>query len=219
MRKFQGIKAILFDIDDTLFPSSAFASLARKNAIAAMFASGMQASSISAKKELEKIISKYGSNYSGHFNRLVEKFKCKDKNYSVAAGIWAYHSTKACISPYPKVKNALLKLQKRGFILCVASEGIEIKQWDKLIRLGLDSNFNHVFVTPKKDEKFYLSICKKLKLSPNQILMVGDNPSKDILEARKAGLKTLRILLGKHSKLKDTAHASSTSCVQIGKYL
>ncbi|MFA5108357.1 MAG: HAD hydrolase-like protein [Candidatus Micrarchaeia archaeon] len=192
-------KAILFDIDDTLFPSSEFSSKARANAISAMICAGMGATPSSAQKVLQKIISKRGSNYAHHFDELVKEFVCKDSSHAVAAGIWAYHSTKSSIRPYIGTKNGLLKLKKRGYILCVASQGRVIKQWDKLIRLGLDSYFEHVFVTSKrKDRKFYTLISKKLKIPPSQILMVGDNPQTDILPAKCAGMQTARLMCGKH---------------------
>ena len=210
MKKFLGVKAILFDIDDTLFPSSKFSSLARKNAIRAMAASGMKANQATASKSLEKIIAKYGSNYPEHFNLLVEKFECKDKNYSIAAGVWAYHSTKASICAFEGTPKLLFTLM-RNYTLCVASEGREIKQWDKLIRLGLDKSFSHVFVTNTKNKNFYVKLAKKLGLEPCEILMVGDNPKKDIFEAKKAGFKTIRIKTGKHCDEPDVADSKIAS--------
>ena len=184
-----------------------------------MIASGMKATRLQASQALKKIISKYGSNYSFHFDRLVEKFERKDKNYSVAAGVWAYHCTKASILPFTGAHKLLLTLRKKGYIICVASEGKEIKQWDKLIRLGLDMSFSHVFVTNSKTKNFYKTISKKLKLSPEQILMVGDNPKKDICEAKKAGFKTARIKSSKHAKLPDTADAKISSLQSILRLL
>ncbi len=213
------IKAVLFDVDDTLFPSSQFSLLARQTAIKSMIACGLDADFESAQVQLEKIIRKYGSNYSWHFNRLVEYFNCKNNDYCIASAIWAYHNTKLSIAPYKNVKITLDTLRERNYILCVASRGKKIKQWDKLIRLGLDKSFSSVFVAPKKDSYFYSNICKRLKLLPSQVLMIGDNPKTDIIPAKKAGLKTIRIKIAKHTSVTDNADARISDFSDILNFL
>lgn len=204
------IRAILFDIDDTLFPSSEFSHLARHNAIRAMIQAGMEATAAQAERELDKIVASRGSNYGNHFDLLVRRFPCQNPDRVVAAGVGAYHNTKSSISPYPQTARLLLALRERGFILAVASEGVALKQWDKLIRLGLDPFFHHVFVTSTgkegKTPAFYRQIARSLRLHPSQILMMGDNPAKDIVPAAAAGMHTGRLLLGKHAR--ERARAS-----------
>lgn len=219
MDKFGNVRAILFDIDNTLFPSTKFSSLARKNAVCAMIASGMRASLQNALEQLQKITLKYGSNYPRHFNLLVQKFECKNKAYSIAAGIWAYHCTKASISPFKGTLDLLGRLRKKGYILCAASRGIETKQWDKLIRLGLDMSFDNVFITKTKNKNFYKKIASKLKLNPSEILMVGDNPKDDILSAKEAGLKTIFISSSKWGSKSPGADAKLTSLSILSRLL
>lgn len=209
------IRAILFDIDDTLFPSSEFSHLARHNAIRAMIHSGLDATPAQAERELAKIVKTRGSNFGGHFNLLVRRFSCSNPDRVVAAGVGAYHNTKSSISPYPQTARLLLLLRERGFILAVASEGVALKQWDKLIRLGLDPFFHHVFVTSTGQEgktpAFYRHIARSLHLHPSQILMMGDNPARDIVPAAAAGMHTGRLLLGKHARERAKASFSLRS--------
>ncbi len=198
------IKAILFDIDDTLFPSSEFSRLARHNAIRAMIQAGLPTTPHYAEKVLNQIVESRGSNFGSHFDLLVRRFDCENPSRVVAAGVGAYHNTKSSISPYPETARLLLALRERGYILAAASEGVALKQWDKLIRLGLDPFFHHVFVTSTntkgKTPTFYRQIARKLHLHPSQILMMGDNPNKDIVPAAEAGMHTGRLLLGKHAR-------------------
>jgi len=207
--RFAGVRAVLFDIDDTLFPSSEFSALARKNAVSAMVRAGLKTTASRAQTELNHIISARGSNFSNHFDLLSKRFPCPDRFRVVAAGVAAYHNTKSSISPYPNVAETLLELRSGGYVLAVASEGLVIKQWDKLIRLGLDSLFHKVFVTSSvgngKNAAFYKRVARSLHLPPSSILMVGDNPEKDILPAKKAGMHTIRIIAGKHAKSADNA--------------
>jgi putative hydrolase of the HAD superfamily len=187
------IRAILFDIDNTLFPSTEFAELARRNAINAMIEAGLNADAEEAYVKLHKVIEKYGPNYSKHFNALLRELGAKPNPKIIAAGIVAYHQAKASIFPYPDVPKTIIHLRESGYKLCVASEGRALKQWDKLIRLGLHNIFHEVFVTSKKSKKFYKSILKKLKLNPREVAMVGDNVEKDIKPARELGIITILV--------------------------
>lgn len=196
------VRAVLFDIDDTLFASSDFSAQARRNAVRAMVRAGLKTTSASAERELAKIVAAHGSNFGRHYDLLSKRFPSPDRGRVVAAGVAAYHNTKSSISPFPGVADTLLDLRERGFVLAVASQGLAVKQWDKLIRLGLDSLFHRVFVTSSvgngKNAAFYKRIARSLRLPPSSILMVGDHPLKDLAAARAAGLKTARLLAGKH---------------------
>jgi len=221
MQKFQGAKAILFDIDDTLFPSSRFSYLARKKAINAMIKAGMGASPSSASSALSKIIKKLGANSSHHFDLLSKKYKCKNKSRCVAAGVHAYHCAKSSIRPFPGARKTLLYLRKK-YLLCAASEGKALKQWDKLIRLRLGTLFSQVFVTELrhggKTPAFYKKIAKKLKIPPQKIIMVGNSPQKDILAAKAAGMQTIHILQGKNRQ-KCGANARISKISEIARLL
>jgi len=201
-----GIKAVIFDMDDTLFPSTEFSERARRNASRAMVEAGLAATPEKVFIELAKIVAKKGSNYEHHFDDLCKKFGCPDRDRVVAAGIVAYHNTKASIQPFPETVRTLLTLRDAGYVLAVASEGQAVKQWDKLIRLGLDHMFHHVFVTNAKcagkNKAFYAKIAKSLRIPASQMLMVGNNPSKDIAPANQAGFRTARIRVGRWTREK-----------------
>jgi len=202
------IKAIFFDIDNTLFPTDDFAELARRNAIDAMIEMGLKAKPEEAYKRLLRVIKKYGSNYPRHFDAFLLKLGLKRDPKIIAAGIAAYHNTKTSILPYPGVPMVIIRLGGMGYKLYIASEGNVIKQWDKLIRLGLHNLFHGVFVTKKnKTKNFFLSLLKKLNLKPNEAVMVGDRSDKDITPAKKAGMQTVRILGGVYSKQKSKVDA------------
>jgi putative hydrolase of the HAD superfamily len=203
------IQRIFFDIDDTLFPTSEFAELARKNAIRAMIEQGINESPEHLYVLLMKIFEKKGSNYPKAFNELCAQLKIKRPSRFIAAAVAAYHNTKSSILPYPEVPILLLKLRERGYTLYIASNGDSVKQWDKLIRMGIELYFDDVFVSEEigkeKSKHFFQHILKQLKAKPDECMMVGDREDADILPAKKAGLKTVRIRRGKHSKGKTSA--------------
>lgn len=203
------VKYILFDIDDTLFPSTEFSSLARKNAINAMISMGLNEGYDSLQARLSSIIEKKGSNYPHHFNDLCKQLKIKEPGRFIAAAIAAYHDTKTAIQPFPKVPLTLLKLKQNGFRLYVATNGNSIKQWDKLIRLRLALYFDGVFVSEEigkeKSPEFYKKILKTLNATPQECVVVGDREDRDILPSKALGIKTARVLSGKYAHVPSRA--------------
>ena len=200
---------IIFDIDDTLFPSSDFSALARRNAINAMIDIGLDYSYQELNERLNSIISSKGSNYGKHFDDLCASLNVGEKSRYVAAAVAAYHDTKTSIAPFPKMALTLLKLKEQGHRLFVATNGNAVKQWDKLIRLGLELYFERVFVSEtlgmEKCKLFYELITEELGCLATDCIMVGDREDADILPAKEAGMGTIRVLQGKHRLEPSTA--------------
>jgi putative hydrolase of the HAD superfamily len=203
------IMNIIFDIDDTLFPSSDFSALARRNAINAMIDIGLDCSYEELNDKLNSIIKTKGSNYGRHFDDLCLALGITDSSRFVAAAIAAYHDTKTSIAPFPKVALTLLKLKENGHRLYVATNGASVKQWDKLIRLGLELYFDEVFVSEalgmEKCKQFYERVISTLGCGARDCLMVGDREVSDIVPAKEAGMLTVRVLQGKHRHEPSTA--------------
>lgn len=199
------ISYIFFDIDDCLFPSTEFSNLARKNAIRAMIRLGLEHDEEKLNKLLAKLIDEKGSNFPNHFDLLLKKLKVKTPRRYVAAAIAAYHDTKSSILPYPEVPYVILSLREKGAKIFVASDGLAVKQWDKLIRMGIAIFFDGVFVSEslkvsKDKADFYRKIVKEIRAKPEECLMVGDREDRDILPAKKVGMKTFRVFRGKYAE-------------------
>ena len=129
----------------------------------------------------------------------------KDSGRFVAAAVAAYHDTKTSIAPFPRVPITLMTLREQGHNIYVATQGTSIKQWDKLIRLGIALYFDGVFVSEDigrtKDELFFKEVLKRLGSKPSDCMMVGDREDADIAPAKAVGILTVRVLQGKR---KDT---------------
>jgi putative hydrolase of the HAD superfamily len=85
------IKAIFFDIDDTLYDSTKLTTMARENSIKAMIDSGLQERSEEKLYNLlNEIIKKHGSNYPKHYDRLLDELGHGPDPKIIAAGVVAY---------------------------------------------------------------------------------------------------------------------------------
>ncbi|MCP4647101.1 MAG: TIGR02253 family HAD-type hydrolase [bacterium] len=194
------VKHVFIDIDDTLFPTSEFAELARRKAIRAMIEVGLDGDQEKLYGKLIKIIKKRGPNYDHHFDELCKELKIKHPAKYVAAAVGAYHAAKSAIQPYPEVPRTLMKLKEQGYRLYVATNGTAVKQWDKLILLGVHIFFEEVFVSEtmgmEKNVQFFRKALKQVGAKPGESVMVGDKPSIDIIPPKKLGMKTIRAMMG-----------------------
>jgi putative hydrolase of the HAD superfamily len=194
------VRNVFIDIDDTLFPTARFAKLARKRAIRAMVKMGLKEKPEKLYALLVEIIKERGPNYDHHFDELCAKLGVRESAKYVAAAVGAYHKAKYSIHPYPGVVPSLKKLRASGCKLYVATNGSEVKQWDKLILLRLHGLFDGVFISEGmgmgKNVAFFKKALKKIRARPSECVMVGDKPSIDILPPKKVGMKTIRAYLG-----------------------
>ena len=99
------------------------------------------------------------------------------------------------LKPYPGVVDTLRELKQQGFKLGVVSDGFRLKAWMRLNEAGLDSYFDAVVTYDdtgkrKPAKEPFLLICNQLGVIPEECLMVGDWPERDIQGGKQAGMKT-----------------------------
>ncbi len=192
-------KAVFFDIDDTLYDTSGFARLARKAAINVMIDAGLPLSSDEAYKLLRKIIKEKGSNYDKHFNILTKQVFGEEKPLLIALGMITYHNVKfALLRLFPETIPTLIYLKSKDYHLGVISNGITIKQWEKLIRLGLHHFFDEVITSEevgaeKPHPKIFRQALGKMGCSAEDSIMIGNKFSEDILGAINIGMDAILV--------------------------
>ena len=201
------IKWVFFDIDNTLFDSHKLSTNARKNAVKAMIKAGLNTKPGPAFKKLVQIVKKYGSNYPGHFDKLVQAYKVPTEKRSriIAAGIVEYHNTKfKLLKPFSGVKSTLKRLGMMGYGLGIITNGRATKQWDKLIRLNVSKCFDIVIISEevraeKPSKKIFRIALKKAKCKASEAVMIGDKP--EDMAAKKVGMRTIMFKGRKFSRL------------------
>jgi len=216
------MRAVLFDIDDTLFPTSVFAEQARRRAVDAMVAAGLDVTPESGYGELMQVVEEFSSNYGRHFDKLVLRLGDRLRpgvhpGIVIASGVCAYHGAKENIKPFSDAVGALDYLRGTALLRGVITNGLTVKQSEKLVRLGLHTAFSPgaIFISEeigvaKPHPKIFLVACESLGIRPAEALYVGDHPAKDVDPAHAAGLKTCLRLGGKHEQAPGLHRADFT---------
>lgn len=195
---------VLFDVDDTLYSTTAFALKARRNAVRAMIAEGFEVDEAVAFRELTEVVAEFSSNYQSHLDRLLDRLgrsRLGGRNPAVviAAGVVAYHRTKESdMEVLPDARALLDALRWAGIRTGVVSDGLQVKQAEKLIRLDvlhyLDPTaifFSDQLGVSKPNPKIFAKTCEILGLDPSRALYVGDRATHDAVPAAAAGLRTV----------------------------
>ena len=190
------IKAVIFDMDNTLIDFGKMKSAAVDAALDAMIRAGLNIPKEQASKTLYEIYFEHGIEYQQIFQKFLKKVVGKIDYKIMAAGILAYRRVKDRNMDTYHMTRPTLELLKQRYKLCVITDAPTLQAWLRLMELGIENYFDFV-ITPLESKAkkptglpFKLAL-KKLGLKPEECVMVGDWPSRDLEPARKLGIKTI----------------------------
>lgn len=190
------IKAVIFDLDNTLLDYLKMKREATRAAARAMVGAGLKADRAELARTLFEHYLDYGIDSDDAFQQFLLKTYKKLDYRILAAAVNAYLREKAHhLHPYPGTVETLKSLIKRGLKLAIVSDGFRLKVWMRLNAAGLDRYFEAVVAfedTGKKkpDKAPFLKALSQLRIKPRECLMVGDWPEKDMVGAKACGMMT-----------------------------
>ncbi len=191
------IKAVVFDLDNTLVDFMAMKRQAIDAAIHAMIDAGLNLPTDEVKKKIDAIYQERGIEFQNVFDQLLYDVFNKVDYKILSAGIIAYRRAReAALVPYPHVYMTMMELLKLGLKLAVISDAPAREAWLRLCYL----NFHHIFhvvvtfedtgVRKPNPEPFRKAL-KLLNVKPVESLMVGDWAERDMIGAANIGMKTV----------------------------
>lgn len=190
------IKAVLFDLDNTLIDFMKMKRRASEAAVSAMVDAGLEIDEEKAIKRLYSMYEEHGFEDQTIFDKFIKEAYGKLNHRILASAINAYRKVKAGhLVPYPHTRYTLVKLRERGLKLGIVSDAPIKQAWLRLAELNMMEMFNVVVAVggtgKEKPHKMPFELAlKKLGIGAGEILFVGDNPKRDIAGAKKAGMQT-----------------------------
>ena len=191
------IKAVIFDIDNTLMDFMRMKRASVDSAVDAMIDAGL---TVAKDKMVEKIFKVYwseGIEYQNIFDKVLTSEFGQIDYKILAAGIIGYKRAKqGHMTLYPHVKLTLTELLKAGIKMGVVSDAPRLPVWLRIVGLELHHYFDYVVTfddtgEKKPSPKPFKKILSLLKVKPEEAVMVGDWAERDIIGAKNIGIHTV----------------------------
>ena len=191
------IKAIIFDLDNTLLDFMKMKQFAVKAAITAMNEAGLNIDEDQAYKDIFKLYESKGWENQQVFDDFLMQNFGEVSNKILAAGIVSYRRAReATLLVYPNVNKTLIELIKMGIQLAVVSDAPSREAWMRLYYLNLHHVFDPVLTyddsgAHKPSPKPFEMALDILNVNSKEALMIGDWPDRDVVGASQIGMKTI----------------------------
>jgi putative hydrolase of the HAD superfamily len=193
------VKAVLFDLDDTLYPERTFVH-AGFEAAAVFLAPIVERPSAVLLSRLEQLHDRDGRGRL--FDTLLGELEVADEDRVLAtAAVHAYRTQTPTLEPFPDAVTVLEDVRAAGMRTGLVSDGLASVQRRKLSALPrVGELLDVVVLTDELGPGFakpspvpFLVACRLLDMSPADVAYVGNDPRKDFTGARAAGLRTFRV--------------------------
>ena len=191
------IKAVVFDLDNTLVDFMAMKNQAIDAAIHAMRDAGLRLAAEEIRKRIDAIYAERGIEFQSVFDQLLYDEFSKVDYKILASGIIAYRRAReAALVLYPHVTLTLVELMKMNLKLAVVSDAPSREAWLRLCYLNLHHLFDAVVTFDdtkmrKPNREPFVEALKRLDVKAEEALMIGDWAERDVLGASQVGMKTI----------------------------
>jgi putative hydrolase of the HAD superfamily len=188
------LRALIFDLDDTLYPERDYIRSGFR-AVGEWAERRLNLSQVIVGAELQAL-------FDGGFQRDAFQWWLSEKSLPdslLTEMVEAYRSQTPRIAFYPEVESLLDELRSK-YRLGLLTEGRRAAQQAKVRALGLDRWMEAIVILGENDRADWKPsrtpfdrILEMLSVAARQAAYVGDNPRKDFRGAREVGMLTVRI--------------------------
>jgi putative hydrolase of the HAD superfamily len=188
------IKAVIFDLDDTLYPEAEFVRSGFERV--AHYLSEKHNVSFFTVCQILKNDFKAGLRHR-NFNVLLDKIDLGLQPAQELVAVYDKHFP--TLSLYPDAKTALKWLRNR-YQLGIITDGNMTRQENKIAALDIRNYFSVIIIndrlskTSKSKTRPFIEAIDRLHAAAYEAVFVGDNPLKDFKAAKQLGIHTARII-------------------------
>jgi HAD superfamily hydrolase (TIGR02253 family) len=190
------IRAIIFDLDNTLTDFMKMKRAAIDAAVDGMLDAGLTLPREEVASCIYKVYDREGIEYQQVFDLFLNEALGRIDYKILSSAIVAYRRARdSYLVLYPHVNITLLELLKRGLKLALVSDAPRLQAWTRLAHLQLHHLFDTIVAFEdtgerKPSPKPFQRAIEMLGIDPSEAIMVGDWPERDMVGAAKVGIKT-----------------------------
>lgn len=192
MRK---LRAIAFDLDDTLYPERDYA-LSGFSAVATWAEAALGMPQEQVYDELKGLFAAGVRRTT--FNQWLEGHGLASETW-LAEMVNQFRQHVPELDPFPEVVELLRGLHG-SYRLAILTQGYASGQRSKIKALDVEHYFEKILILAetereqwKPNRKAFERLLTELDLPADQVVYVGDNPEKDFYGARQVGIRTVRV--------------------------
>lgn len=191
------IKAVIFDLDDTLWPLEAALQRAEDtlHAWLSIHTPGIterytQAELRAMRMALRQTAPRFQHDlWSLRHESLLQACRsCNENDALMQQAMEVFSTARNAVTPFKDVEPGLVQLKEQHAIGSISNGFADLKA------IGLAHHFDasfaaHTFGCAKPDPAIFVAACDALNVSPQEALYIGDDPLLDVQGARNAGLQ------------------------------
>ncbi|MCM8831835.1 MAG: HAD-IA family hydrolase [Candidatus Omnitrophica bacterium] len=199
------MKAILFDLDDTLYDEMLFVKGGFK-AVSSYLSKNSKIDQDRIYQLLLNVLEKYGRGHT--FDIALKSLGLYTKDL-ISKLVEIYRTHKPNIVLYSESRWVLYTLKKQNYKLGLITDGDINVQRNKVEALKIKKFFDCIVfsdeygIKNQKPSPFpYQKAMQKLEVISKETIYIGDNPFKDFVNAKKLGILTVRLLKGQYKDIR-----------------
>jgi len=206
------IKSVIFDLDNTLVDFLTMKQQAVIAAVDAMIEAGLTVPKDEMVARVFATYEKEGIEDQRIFNKILQELLGRIDYKILAAGIYGYRQAKdGTLKLYPHVRLTLTELLRMGVRMMVLSDAPRIQAWLRIYAVGLADFFEQVIAYEDTGERKpsprpFKKAMEVLNLPSHEILMLGDWAERDIVGAKRLGMRTV---FARYGDVKNTAQSGA----------
>ena len=199
---FNGFKGVLLDIDNTIYHYESCHNLALNSLLKELSKvinlplDPIKYEFLNARKKVNKMLYGTASSHSRflYIQLTLEKILENSDFYNtikLEKLYWDIFLEKMELNA--DAKKFILKCNEKNIPICCITDLTAEIQFRKVLKLNLENNIKYIVTSEemgieKPNKKMFQSALEKLRLSPDQVIMIGDSIDKDISGAEEMGI-------------------------------
>ena len=197
------IRAIIFDLDDTLYDCSGTLVLRGRRQVAGKIARLIKCSEEEAYNLQMEMEEKYGVK-ANIYEKIVSHYHLPG-TYAQELLEEFVHIDISDITVFPDVIDTMIQLKGRGYWVVLVTSGDKEIQRKKIDVLGLNNRyFDDIVITERNNDQSkkacFQEIMKRYDLQPEEVICVGDKIDDELAASKSLGMVTVMFEHGRHYK-------------------
>ena len=207
LRDPERIDALVFDVDDTLYLQADWLAGAW-TAVSAVAAAEYGVDAAALEAALLRVAAE-GSDRGGIIDRGLAEVGASEVPVRPLVDVFLAHAPTE-LPLLPGVAEMLAELRAAGIGTALVTDGALSTQNSKLAALDLPGRVDHVVLSDELGRQFrkphprpVLEALSRLGAAPENVVMIGDRPDKDVAAAAGAGVRAVRVRTGEYGSKPD----------------